>query len=77
MKILLWLAASAVEEPEIPAKKTESRTLICASAPGSGHHRARQAHQPVGDPAHVHQVRGQQIERHREQDEGVVGLKVS
>src|SRR2546425_9771606 len=34
MKILLWLAASAVEEPEMPAKNTESRTLICASAPG-------------------------------------------
>src|SRR5947208_8262709 len=34
MKILLWLAASAVEEPDMPAKKTESSTLICASAPG-------------------------------------------
>ncbi len=34
MKILLWLAASAVDEPEIPAKNTESSTLICASAPG-------------------------------------------
>ncbi len=34
MKSLLWLAASAVEEPEIPAKKTESRTLIWASEPG-------------------------------------------
>ena len=34
MKILLWLAASAVEEPEMPAKKTESTTLICASDPG-------------------------------------------
>ena len=34
MKIFDWLAASAVEEPEMPAKKTESTTLICASAPG-------------------------------------------
>src|SRR5215217_3877612 len=34
MKILLWLAASAVEDPEMPAKNTESSTLICASAPG-------------------------------------------
>jgi hypothetical protein len=34
MKILLWLAASAVDEPEMPAKNTESTTLICASAPG-------------------------------------------
>src|SRR5437016_1142000 len=34
MKIFDWLAASAVEEPEMPAKNTESRTLICASAPG-------------------------------------------
>ncbi len=34
MKILLWLAASAVDDPEMPAKKTESTTLICASAPG-------------------------------------------
>ena len=34
MKIFDWLAASAVEEPEIPAKNTESTTLICASDPG-------------------------------------------
>ncbi len=34
MKILPWLAASAVDEPEMPAKNTDSRTLICASAPG-------------------------------------------
>src|SRR6185312_2596263 len=34
MKILPWLAASAVDEPDIPAKNTDSSTLICASAPG-------------------------------------------
>jgi hypothetical protein len=34
MKSLPWLAASAVEEPEIPAKNTDSTTLICARAPG-------------------------------------------
>jgi hypothetical protein len=34
MKIFDWLAASAVEEPEIPAKKIDSTTLICASPPG-------------------------------------------
>src|SRR5439155_21831612 len=34
MKNLAWLAAAAVDEPEIPAKKTDSSTLICASAPG-------------------------------------------
>src|SRR5262249_8555858 len=34
MKILLWLAASAVDEPEMPAKNTDSSTLICASDPG-------------------------------------------
>ena len=34
MKILPWLAASAVDEPEIPAKNTESSTFICASEPG-------------------------------------------
>ena len=34
MKILDWLAASAVEEPEMPAKKIESTTLICARLPG-------------------------------------------
>ena len=34
MKILLWLAASAVEEPEMPAKNTDSTTLIWASEPG-------------------------------------------
>ena len=37
--------------------------------------RARQRHQPVGDAADVHQVRGQQEERHRQQDERVVGLE--
>ena len=34
MKILDWLAASAVDEPEIPAKKIDRTTLICASPPG-------------------------------------------
>src|SRR4030095_7816088 len=34
MKIFPWLAASAVDDPEMPAKNTESSTLICASAPG-------------------------------------------
>ena len=34
MKILPWLAASAVEEPEMPAKKIDSTTFICASEPG-------------------------------------------
>jgi len=34
MKILDWLAASAVELPEIPAKKIDRTTLICASPPG-------------------------------------------
>ena len=34
MKILDWLAASAVEEPDMPAKNTDSTTLICASDPG-------------------------------------------
>src|SRR6476619_4500776 len=34
MKILDWLAASAVEEPEMPAKNTDSTTVICASDPG-------------------------------------------
>jgi hypothetical protein len=42
MKIFDWLAASAVDEPEMPAKKTDSTTLICASRPGSADHRARQ-----------------------------------
>ena len=35
MKILPWLAASAVDDPEMPAKNTDRSTLICASAPGS------------------------------------------
>src|SRR4029079_9948626 len=34
MKIFDWLAASAVDEPEMPAKNTESSTLIWARAPG-------------------------------------------
>ena len=32
MKIFDWLAASAVEEPEMPAKKSESTTFTCAKA---------------------------------------------
>ena len=34
MKIFDWLAASAVDEPEMPAKKIERTTLTWASAPG-------------------------------------------
>src|ERR1044072_4449598 len=34
MKIFNCLSASAVEEPEMPAKNTDSTTLICASDPG-------------------------------------------
>ncbi len=34
MKILDWLAASAVEDPDTPAKKIDRTTLICASPPG-------------------------------------------
>ena len=36
---------------------------------------ARQAHQARGDAADVHQVGGEQEERHREQDERVVGVE--
>ena len=60
----------------MPAKNTDSTTLICASAAGEmADQRAREAHQPVGDAADVHQVGGQQEERHGEQDEGVVGVE--
>jgi hypothetical protein len=75
MKSLPWLAASAVDDPEMPAKKTDRTTLICARPPGMPHQRARKAHQPVRDAAHVHQVGRQQEERHRQQDERVVGLE--
>ena len=34
MKILPWLAASAVDEPEMPAKKIDSTMLTCARLPG-------------------------------------------
>src|SRR6185437_12587243 len=34
MKILPWLAASAVDDPEMPAKNTDNSTLICARSPG-------------------------------------------
>src|SRR3954465_15975854 len=34
MKIFDWLAASAVDDPEMPAKNTDSTTLICPSEPG-------------------------------------------
>ena len=60
----------------MPAKKTDSTTLICASAAReAADQRARQAHQPVGDAADAHQVGGQQEERHRQQDERVVGVE--
>ena len=60
----------------MPAKKIDSTTLICARPPGKWPTSvARQAHQPVGDAADVHQVRGQQEERHRQQDERVVGVE--
>ena len=76
MKSLLWLAASAVDEPEMPAKNTDSNTLICASDPGKWPTSARdKAHQPIGDAADVHEVRGKQEERHGQQDERVVGLE--
>ena len=76
MKIFDWLAASAVDEPEMPAKKIDSTTLICASPPGQcPTMRARQLEQPVGRAADIHQVRGQQEERHRQQDERVVGVE--
>ena len=41
MKSLPWLAASAVDEPEMPAKKTDKITLICASPPGKWPTKAR------------------------------------
>ena len=41
MKILPWLAASAVDEPEMPAKKIDSTTLTCASPPGRWPTRSR------------------------------------
>ena len=34
IKSLPWLAASAVDEPEMPAKNTDNTTLICAKPPG-------------------------------------------
>ena len=41
MKILPWLAASAVDEPEMPAKKIDSTTFTCASPPGKWPTRSR------------------------------------
>ena len=38
-------------------------------------HRARQRDQAVGDAADAHQVGGQQEERHRQQDERIVGVE--
>ncbi len=42
MKIFDWLAASAVEEPEMPAKKIDSTTFTCASPPGKWPTRSRE-----------------------------------
>ncbi len=41
MKIFDWLAASAVEEPEMPAKKIDSTTFTCARPPGKCPTRSR------------------------------------
>ena len=60
----------------MPAKKIDSTTLTCARPPGQvADQVARQADQPIGDAADVHQVRRQQEERHRQQDERVVRLE--
>ena len=60
----------------MPAKKIDSTTLICARPPGKCPTMVRDScHQPVGGAADVHQVGGQQEERHRQQDEGVVGVE--
>src|SRR5437660_1059712 len=55
MKIFDWLAASAVEEPEMPAKNTESTTLICASEPGQCPtiERERPTNRTVMPPIHI------------------------
>src|SRR5258705_294286 len=74
MKILLWLAASAVEEPEIPAKNTESSTLIWASAPrtssvGFPHEHAEARDERFTEEDHPGQARDRprrEDERHRQ-----------
>ena len=43
MKSLLWLAASAVDDPEMPAKKIDSTTLTCARPPGRCPTRSRES----------------------------------
>ena len=74
MKIFDWLAASAVEEPEMPAKKSESTTLTCARPPGSGRPgRDRRTSRVVMPPTFMRFAVGE--ERHREQDERVVGVE--
>src|SRR5688572_4038971 len=76
MKSIDWLAASAVEEPEMPAKKMESTTLTCARPPGKvADQVSGQPHEPRRNAADVHQVRGQQEKRHREEDERVIGIE--
>ena len=59
-----------------PGEEDRQQHVHLRQRPGEvAHHGARQVHQPVGDAADVHQVRGEQEERHREQDERVVGLE--
>ena len=41
MKIFDWLAASAVDEPEMPAKKSDSTTFTWARPPGKWPTRSR------------------------------------
>jgi hypothetical protein len=68
-------AASAVELPEMPAKSIETVTLMWPSPPGRWPTRAGEIDQPVGDPGPVHQVGGEQEERHGQEHEGVVALE--
>jgi hypothetical protein len=60
----------------MPAKNSDSTTLIWASARPVADHGAGQFQEAVGDAADVHQVGRQQEERHGQQDEGIVGVEV-
>ncbi len=38
-------------------------------------HRAREQHEPVGGAANIHEICGEQKERHSEQNEGIIGVE--
>jgi hypothetical protein len=67
--VRLRTATSAVDEPEMPAKKhAEQRHHLRQAAAQMSDHGLRQPDHAVGDVGRGHQLADQQEEGHRQQD---------